>query len=1621
MQVQRVNNTEVKYPIVTDRMSFLIEINRLKNDIINSKDLNEQIEILCKGIIHLFGMVRAVFYRPLSDDRLHAIYEFIKTNDTIRVLKGKKVYSSFNPPRKIVRNERMYQAFQNGYFIKLMDSMDAPESTFILICIKDKDGKATGYLKIERNKTGPAIDDRFEDNNELFTAEKNELFVRKQRDLLSEMQDITERITELSSFITLSGVSDPYYKLKHDVYDQERLDSLKELINQMKLNDSNDRYRYLPELVKIFDAESIRLYSKSSHDIVKTVGLWNKESEVPEPIYKSSFLKDRRIVTSGDSMYYANMKGHDIVIDVSINPKCLNMNELSNTTSYIIVRLMDQMSNVIGFLQVNYVFRNKVSHNSLQHKLKKDLDMLRTVIPYLNKIPESEEFTHNPATILKRIKGMLPDINIPKSDNELVFHYISDMIIDDTNIIEDKNIPELVDNLRKLSYFMSDKRSVIYFFRWLYDVLEYKYKAFVVSSITMIFENFTYEQGKELSVFRDDCYDTLSAWMRSEIKHIITRKDKGGNIEILEQLLQLNCIFVSKYRDKDFEKCTTYLESLNINDMDNVDFLFYLYILNPSMDGSFIREIYKSIYYLINNKLITGTQIFETLELSLKIIDTHFNDIPLISQTFSTIKAVLNYILNHMEEFPFDTIKSYVNSFSKSAFSILSGQGNWHAHYIATLLLLHIQRIRNKNAVDFTEFNEYILNFESSNNLAILEAIRDFLISHSIAKRISLKNVDNTIRTLLSLLRDGTIEVVTNIKETLILLGDYVSGYERYYRESNFMNILINELSCDDINYKLTIHHILYTLKMKRMELHKIHPDTASHSVYQDSYITAISSPLGFTPFDIGEKGYHLLEIMGQCRIPLFLLLKTLAYSDFINHNGLANKIKNIIESIRFESSEGIEERIINSGKIIQDLIMHGSMPDIMEIELIDKFTRFKEHIVKLNDFVTIGARSTAKGEDGRLYSFAGQFLTILDIKNPEEFINTLKRIWASLWSPKAISYRHNITKVAPELKDRFSYINIGMGVVIQGVVNAATSGVIMTTSGGGIVVSGSYGLEGGTRSNIPADKYILDMHGEITDKVVSVQESAVCWFSNEKQFRIKDMDSDKQDLQKVPDSQLKILFEIVDRLKRMPIFIGQPLDVEYAITSDYVTYITQIRPKTTYLHDKKKDIPSYDFSGFYALKMNNLQTFTLGNARGRILLIKTNDDRFSSEIKRTGNDSIIVARHLDIPDLEVYLKRRPPAGIILETCTPFAHPVLVVSEMKKEGKYIPIIQIPDATSIFKNGMEIGIEVHRENILTLYSREKRILDILDRIKSPVKFFTKGEIEINKNKQDNNLKEQISQLEIIENYFVKNNTLMVERFNKLKDSEQKKAFEDIYTLGILRQAEIENLLSEQSELGEDILCDWYQLILQKFNGRLSTQYEFFREVKITPFLNNKILHNIEAKVDKNAALLRILSENFKELKKGELWHPRELIFQLNSPIFLIDPKLKSNLSIHIPINENFNLWEFSIITASQNAVFHSQLGTLVPYSERNKYIRGRINSDPTLPETIMDLGFLDNTRGFYNIFEDRIGAMKKTAQILLKCNFHHSTQVEILPRMTEDFKDHGIENRIRLDRLSELPK
>jgi pyruvate,water dikinase len=141
-------------------------------------------------------------------------------------------------------------------------------------------------------------------------------------------------------------------------------------------------------------------------------------------------------------------------------------------------------------------------------------------------------------------------------------------------------------------------------------------------------------------------------------------------------------------------------------------------------------------------------------------------------------------------------------------------------------------------------------------------------------------------------------------------------------------------------------------------------------------------------------------------------------------------------------------------GKQARDVVYGASFPDGLQAEVLAAYHRLHE---EYGSEMTVAVRSSATAEDLPTASFAGQHETYLNVKGDAALLDACRRCFASLFTDRAIHYRH----------DRgFDHFALGLSIGIMKMVRAdlAAAGVMFsldTDSGfrDVVFITGAYGL----------------------------------------------------------------------------------------------------------------------------------------------------------------------------------------------------------------------------------------------------------------------------------------------------------------------------------------------------------------------------------------------------------------------------------------------------------------------------------------------------------------------------------------------------------------------------------
>jgi pyruvate,water dikinase len=229
---------------------------------------------------------------------------------------------------------------------------------------------------------------------------------------------------------------------------------------------------------------------------------------------------------------------------------------------------------------------------------------------------------------------------------------------------------------------------------------------------------------------------------------------------------------------------------------------------------------------------------------------------------------------------------------------------------------------------------------------------------------------------------------------------------------------------------------------------------------------------------EAGGKGANLGELINAgLPVPPGFVVTTNAYGVHLEASGLKENIVSKLQNLSIDDMKKVEE----ASECISSWIEEASMPDIIEKELGSAYDSLCKE-VNGNGKLAVAVRSSATAEDLPTASFAGQHETYLGVYGREAVFEYVKKCWASLWSPQAITYRMSMD---------FDHLKVDLAVVIQEMIPSEAAGVMFTAnpvSGNKdeIMVSAGYGLgEAVVSGLITPDSFILTKEGNVKEKIL--------------------------------------------------------------------------------------------------------------------------------------------------------------------------------------------------------------------------------------------------------------------------------------------------------------------------------------------------------------------------------------------------------------------------------------------------------------------------------------------------------------------------------------------------------
>lgn len=441
----------------------------------------------------------------------------------------------------------------------------------------------------------------------------------------------------------------------------------------------------------------------------------------------------------------------------------------------------------------------------------------------------------------------------------------------------------------------------------------------------------------------------------------------------------------------------------------------------------------------------------------------------------------------------------------------------------------------------------------------------------------------------------------------------------------------------------------------------------------------------------LGEM-YQKLTSKGVA-VPNGFAITAYAYRYLLKAAGIEDTIKDALDGLDTRDMKNLQER----GEKARNIIRTAEFPDDLKQAIVEAYKKMEE---EYGPNVDVAVRSSATAEDLPDASFAGQQETFLHIQGPDALIDNCKKCFASLFTNRAISYRHD---------KGFGQFDVYLSIAVQKMIrsDSASAGVIFsidTESGfeNAVFITASWGLgENVVQGAVNPDEYYVfkptlkDSKCPIVGKRVGSKEIKMIYnTSGGGKEPVKNIDT-------TPEERGSYVInddEIIQLAKWACIIedhYEKAMDIEWAKDGDGVNvgsgklYILQARPETVHSQETKRVIETYVLKETGKVIVTGQAVGTkIGQGRAHII----EDTAHINEFK----EGEILVTNITDPDWEPIMKI---AGAIVtnrggRTC----HAAIISRELG-----IPcVIGTVNGSEVIKTGTEITVSCAEGETAKIY-------------------------------------------------------------------------------------------------------------------------------------------------------------------------------------------------------------------------------------------------------------------------------------------------------------------------------
>ncbi|MEM2977842.1 MAG: phosphoenolpyruvate synthase [Candidatus Hadarchaeales archaeon] len=444
----------------------------------------------------------------------------------------------------------------------------------------------------------------------------------------------------------------------------------------------------------------------------------------------------------------------------------------------------------------------------------------------------------------------------------------------------------------------------------------------------------------------------------------------------------------------------------------------------------------------------------------------------------------------------------------------------------------------------------------------------------------------------------------------------------------------------------------------------------------------------------VGGKAANLGEMHNAgLPVPYAFVINTRAYREFVEKNGLGKKIQELLARTNVDDPSELEK---NTEKL-RSMIEGSPMPPEIREEILREYRDLSRRFGKEEEYVAV--RSSATAEDVPDASFAGQQLTLLNVRGEEKILDAVKKCWASLFTSRATFYRakkgfeHEKVLIALVVQKQLGML--GEEGYLQGRYKAGVGFTLHPSTGdrNKIVVEASWGQgEAVVSGAVTPDTYVLDKRtGEVVEKHIS-SKTRMSVVSPDGGLREREVSPEMAKRECLTKDELRQLWELALRLEE---HYKTPQDFEWA-SEDGRVFLLQARPVTVFYEEKAVEVEVKHPPLLKGLPASP------GAAIGKVKIVKSPQE--ASERLKKGD---LLVTEMTSPDWVPYMKIA--SGIITTEGGITSHAAIVSRELG-----IPcIVGARDALRVLSEGMVVTLDsrkglVYAGEVPELLAREKAL-------------------------------------------------------------------------------------------------------------------------------------------------------------------------------------------------------------------------------------------------------------------------------------------------------------------------